>query len=80
MRSSPIPIRRLTDDTQRMKPEEIAAYIGAAAWLPQIAAWIYRSVIKPKLRVIPNQFAEVGFTTYGPIFNVRMASSSRTVT
>jgi hypothetical protein len=56
-----------------MKPEEIAAYIGAAAWLPQIAAWIYRSAIRPKLRVIPNQFAEVGFSTYGPIFNVRMA-------
>lgn len=56
-----------------MKPEEIAAYIGAAAWLPQIAVWIYRAAVKPKLRVIPNQFAEVGFTTYGPIFNVRMA-------
>lgn len=56
-----------------MSPEEIAAYIGAAAWLPQIAAWVYRSSIMPKLRVIPNQFAEVGFTTLGPIFNVRMA-------
>jgi hypothetical protein len=56
-----------------MKPEEIAAYIGAAAWLPQIAAWIYRAMVRPKLRVVPDQFAEVGFTTYGPIFNVRMA-------
>jgi hypothetical protein len=56
-----------------MKPEEIAAYIGAAAWLPQIATWIYRAAIRPKLRIIPNHFAEVGFTTFGPIFNVRMA-------
>jgi hypothetical protein len=56
-----------------MKPEEIAAYIGAAAWLPQIGAWVYRALVKPKLRVIPDQYAEVGFTTYGPIFNVRMA-------
>jgi hypothetical protein len=56
-----------------MKPEELAAYIGAAAWLPQIAVWIYRAAVRPRLRVIPNQFAEVGFTTYGPIFNVRMA-------
>ena len=56
-----------------MKPEEIAAYIGAAAWLPQIATWLYRSLVRPKLRVVPDQFAEVGFTTYGPIFNVRMA-------
>lgn len=56
-----------------MTPEELAAYIGAAAWLPQIAAWIYRAIVKPKLRVIPSQLAEVGFTSYGPIFNVRMA-------
>ena len=56
-----------------MKPEEIAAYVGAAAWLPQIAAWIYRSIVKPKLRIIPNHVAEVGFTTNGPIFNIRMA-------
>ena len=56
-----------------MKPEELAAYIGAAAWLPQIAVWIYRAVVKPKLRVVPDQVAEVGFTTYGPIVNLRMA-------
>jgi hypothetical protein len=56
-----------------IKPEELAAYIGAAAWLPQIAAWIYRAIVKPKLRVVPDQFAQVGFTSYGPIFNVRMA-------
>lgn len=56
-----------------MKPEEIAAYIGAAAWFPQIATWLYRSIVRPKLRVVPDQFAEVGFTTFGPIFNVRMA-------
>ena len=56
-----------------MKPEEIAAYIGAAAWMPQILTWIYRSVTKPKLRIIPDAHAEVGFTSYGPIFNLRMA-------
>ena len=56
-----------------MKPEEIAAYIGAAAWLPQIGVWIYRGLVKPRLRVVPDQFAQVGFTSYGPIFNLRMA-------
>lgn len=56
-----------------MKPEEIAAYIGAAAWLPQILVLIYLATIKPKLRIIPDQTAEVGFTSFGPIFNVRMA-------
>src|SRR5690349_19424067 len=56
-----------------MKPEEIAAYIGAAAWLPQIATWVYRMVIRPSIRIVPDQYAEVGYTSYGPIFNVRMA-------
>jgi len=57
---------------QYMKPEEIAAYIGAAAWLQPIAFLIYKMVMKSRLRVIPNQSAQVGFTTYGPIFNVNM--------
>ena len=28
--------------------------------------------MKSRLRVIPNQSAQVGFTAYGPIFNVNM--------
>lgn len=56
-----------------MKPEEIAAYIGAAAWLPQIISWLYRYFNKSKLRIVLDQFASVGFTNYGPIFNIRMA-------
>jgi hypothetical protein len=57
---------------QNMKPEEIAAYIGAAAWLQPIAFLIYKMAMKSRLRVIPNQSAQVGFTAYGPIFNVNM--------
>lgn len=56
-----------------MKPEEIAAYIGAAAWLPQIATWLYHKFIRPSVRLVPNQYAEAGFTSFGPIFNLRMA-------
>lgn len=56
-----------------MKPEEIAAYIGAAAWLPQIATWIYRRFVRSSIRLVPNQYAEAGFTSLGPIFNLRMA-------
>jgi len=52
---------------------EIVAYIGAAAWLPQIATWLYRVAVRPKLRIIPEPTAEIGFTNYGPIFNLRMA-------
>lgn len=56
-----------------MTPSELAAYIGAAAWLPQIATWLYGYFAKATIRVIPDAYAEVGFTTWGPIFNVRMA-------
>ncbi len=59
-----------------MTAAELAAYIGAAAWLPQIAAWIYRRFVTPKITIVPDRYAEVGFTSYGPIFNVRMAFAS----
>ena len=56
-----------------LKPEEIAAYIGAAAWAPQIITWIYKWIVKTTLRIVPDRIAEIGFTNFGPIFNVRMA-------
>jgi hypothetical protein len=56
-----------------MTAAEIVGYIGAAAWLPQIITWVHRSIVKPKLRLIPNDFAEVGFTSLGLIFNIRIA-------
>lgn len=56
-----------------MTPAEIAAYIGAAAWLPQIATWLYRAFVNPKIIIVPDAYAEVGFTSLGPIFNVRLA-------
>ncbi|MBI1748058.1 MAG: hypothetical protein HYR55_15935 [Acidobacteria bacterium] len=59
-----------------MTTAEIAAYVGAAAWLPQIATWLYNRFIRPPITIIPDKYAEVGFTSYGPIFNVRMAFSS----
>jgi len=59
-----------------MKAIEIAAYIGAAAWLPQIATWIYRGLVQPTVTIVPDKYAEVGFTSYGPIFNMRMAFSA----
>lgn len=56
-----------------MKPEEIAAYIGAAAWLPAIVGMIRHQIMKPKLRLIPNSFGEIGYTSNGPIINFLMA-------
>lgn len=59
-----------------MKSAEIAAYIGAAAWLPQIATLIYRKLIQPLVTISPDKYADVGFTSFGPIFNVGMAFSA----
>jgi len=59
-----------------MTPAEIAAYIGAAAWFPHIATWIYRKVVQPVVTIVPDKYAEVGFTSFGPIFNLRMAFST----
>lgn len=56
-----------------MTPAEIAAYVGAAAWLPPILSLAYRYAVNPTLRIVPDQVAEVSFTSLGPIFNIRMA-------
>jgi hypothetical protein len=59
-----------------MTPEQIAAYVGAAAWLPQIIGWIHRILVQPVVTLVVDQYAEVGFTTLGPILNVKMAFSA----
>ncbi len=58
-------------------PAEIAGYIGAAAWAPQIASWLYSRFANPTVRLIPQATVELGYTTYGPIFNVRLAMSTQ---
>lgn len=52
---------------------EIAAYVGAAAWLPQLITWAYKAATRPTLAVLPDGVAELGFTTFGPIFNLQLA-------
>ena len=59
-----------------MSPSEIAAYIGAAAWLPQILGWIYKAIIKPQVGLVPGPTPEVGYTSLGPIFNLSCAISA----
>lgn len=55
-----------------MSPADIAAYIGAAAWLPQIGTWVYRLAFAPVVSIIPERRVEIGFTGFGPIFNLRL--------
>ena len=40
-------------------PAEIAAYVGAAAWLPQIVALVYRATVRPKVTIVPEKQAEM---------------------
>lgn len=53
----------------------IIAIIGALAWLPQIIRWIYDAFTKPQVTFVIDRIGQVGFTTYGPIFNIRIAIS-----
>ena len=56
-----------------MTPAEIAAYIGAAAWLPQIVFLLYRWLNVPVLTIVPELEPELGFTSHGTICNLRLA-------
>jgi len=59
-----------------MNAVEIAAYIGAGAWLPQVATWVYKAIVRPVVTLVPEPTAQVGFTSYGPIFNLQLALGS----
>lgn len=58
-----------------MKPIDFVAIIGALAWLPHLIKIIKGYITKPEIRIITQKTAEVGFTTFGPIFNTRVAFS-----
>src|SRR6266704_1317610 len=59
-----------------MKASDLAAYIGAAAWLPIVLVWAYRIFVIPKVTIVSGEVPEIGFTTFGPIINIRMAISA----
>jgi len=51
------------------------AIIGAFAWTPHLVGLIRYYLSKPEIRIITQNVVELGFTTLGPIFNLRMAFS-----
>ena len=59
-----------------MTPTEIIAYIGAAAWLPHIISWIYKKVAISTIKIIPAGEIELGYSWYGPIFNLNLVLST----
>ncbi len=56
-------------------PEQIAAFIGAAAWIPQLITWGHKLYRRPTVVLIPDSRIEIGYTNLGPIFNLRLAVS-----
>lgn len=56
-----------------MSTTDIVAYLGAAAWIPQIIGWFYNLFTKPVVTIIPEKAVSIGYTTFGPIFNLRLS-------
>lgn len=52
---------------------DLAAIVGALAWLPPIFLAIRGWLTKPQIRVFTQPSPEIGFTTIGPILNLRVA-------
>ncbi len=52
---------------------DLAAVVGALAWLPPIFVAIRGWMTRPQVRVITQPSPEIGFTTLGPILNLRVA-------
>jgi hypothetical protein len=49
------------------------AIIGALAWTPHLFILIKNWITKPEVRVITQRSVQLGFTTFGSIFNLRIA-------
>lgn len=56
-----------------MKLIDWIAILGALAWAPHLIGVLKSWILKPKVRIITQKSVEIGFTTSGPIFNVRLA-------
>jgi hypothetical protein len=52
---------------------EGAAVLGALAWIPYLLKLIKDWVTRPEIRMIGQRTAEIGYTTFGPILNLRIA-------
>lgn len=49
------------------------AILGALAWLPHLIKYGQEYLSRSKVRLITGPAPELGFTTFGPILNLRMA-------
>ncbi|OQX90663.1 MAG: hypothetical protein B6D58_09755, partial [candidate division Zixibacteria bacterium 4484_95] len=56
---------------------EGAAILGALAWMPHLLKILKDVLTRPEIRVIVQRTAEIGYTPFGPILNLRIAFSVR---
>ena len=59
--------------SQPSDPFQILALLGAMSWLGILSNIIIRLITKPALEIISDKEIEIGYTTYGPIFNLLLA-------
>lgn len=52
---------------------DLAAFVGALAWAPPIFSSIRTWLTRPAVRIITQPNPEIGYTTLGPILNLRLA-------
>ena len=53
------------------------AIIGALAWLPHLIKIIKEYFTKAEVRIICSKSPEIGFSIFGPIYNTRIAFSTK---
>jgi len=59
-----------------MNATTLIAIVGAGAWVPQVFSWIKSCLSKPKLRFVPQEITQIGYTVFwGPIFSQNFAIS-----
>lgn len=56
---------------------KISAILGALAWLPQIITWIFNWFKKPKLKIIGDNEAQVGYIAFGSVLNINLSFISQ---
>jgi hypothetical protein len=58
-----------------MSTADIVAYIGAAAWVPQILTWLYKAWAKPRVSVSPAPTVDLTYDDSGPVVTLAFSIS-----
>lgn len=55
----------------------VTAVLGALAWLPQIIKWLVNWIRKPKLKIIGDNEAQIGYIAFGSVLNINLSFISQ---